>query len=282
MNPLDRSTPAPGTTPDALVVPDSFTPVPDDRGLVGMPVEVRQRQTTSDTASEVVIGSTRGPVATSPGFLRSLAAAYREAFAGEPWNEVSRCVSPDKPVNEQCSGGFSALPVGELCRICDDTPLAEAYPFAELEARLADDLARSDTFAYWERDADGAVMVAAIFRLADPIDIAEARYADQPGMQLWFARELGSEPILWLDEIFADRAARPAGNLWNLETAFTDAATAFGVDRVAFRSINERLLGKAASVLDDAQVLDGTALPDERNRSVVVGRARMASEGDQS
>src|SRR3972149_7763438 len=58
----------------------------------------------------------------------AVAAIYAQVFAGEPWNEVSKCPS---------CGKFSAAKVGESCTNseCLEKPqLVEAYPLPETAA----------------------------------------------------------------------------------------------------------------------------------------------------
>src|SRR5690606_35520334 len=65
---------------------------------------------------------------------RQIVPAYQEAFAGEPWFEVSKCA--DREPVQRCTGGLSPVAIGEVCGTCSLRPSRTAYESSELIARF--------------------------------------------------------------------------------------------------------------------------------------------------
>lgn len=172
--------------------------------------------------------------------IPDLVPAYQQAFAGEPWFEVSRCAG--------CERGFSGQRPGESCADCG-YPLTEpAYPSAKLSAKLEQTVDRGNTVLYTERDRDGNVLLASLALGTTPEQIYSTYYADRPRetMGYWLTATL-PERLVWLAEVFADRTKRPQGNLRNFRAMCEQFAANLGSDTIAYRSINPRIISKAVA-----------------------------------
>ncbi len=173
-----------------------------------------------------------------------LAPVYKKAFAGSPWFEVSRC---------GCPHGFSAQTVGERCTgACGQMITQEAYPLPELISDLSGRLQSRRSFVYTEMDADGHPFMGVIAYRRHGIDIYREKYEgrENPLAETLFTRM--PQEVAWLDEIFADLERRPNGNLRNFGRICTLMAEQLDCRVISFRTINERLIGKARSVFGDA------------------------------
>jgi hypothetical protein len=168
---------------------------------------------------------------------------YQAAFAGEPWYEVSKCA--DKL--QRCVGGLSSLAIGEVCDTCNSCPLQPAYEKGELVSRFEGIAATRPTAWYTERNSDGLTL-AAIAWEADAETIATEKYADVPAMDGWLRQQLGNEPIVWLDEVFANRSLQVSGNLRRFGNMCSGLTERLQNDTLAFRTINERMT--AATIRD--------------------------------
>jgi hypothetical protein len=192
--------------------------------------------------------------------------AYQSAFAGEPWYEVSKCA--DK--FQRCLGGLSALAVGQSCELCNASPSRSAYEPAELIERFERLAASRPTAWYTERAEDGLTL-AAIAWQSPALTIAEEKYADVPEMAEWMSEQVGKEPIVWLDEVFANRALKISGNLRNFGAMNRGFMERLGSNTLAFRTINERMV--AATKRDFASqssVFEGRVMVPDRREFVVI------------
>lgn len=174
--------------------------------------------------------------------VAELVPVYQAAFAGEPWYEVSKCADTARP--RRCAGGLSRLAVGQLCSLCGDQPDQPAYDPAELMGRFAELAATRPTRWYIER-VQGRVALAAVAWLASPAQVAREKYADVLAMQPWLPGALGDKLIVWLDEVFADRTVRPAGNLRRFGNMSQQAMDELAAERLAFRTINPAMTAAA-------------------------------------
>lgn len=198
----------------------------------------------------------------SPGELNDIGVVYQRAFAGEPWFEVSKCVSED--ATNRCESGFSPLNVGEFCTKCALRTKQEAYPLDQLSESLAERLRYPGARLYREYDQDSRLLLAAIFWEDKPSGIAQKKYADVPKMQAWLGSSLPDEQLIWLDEIFADKTLRPNGNLWNFPNLVSDVFEASSCQRMAFRTINKGLLAKSCEI-PGTSILNPGVVPDRRS-----------------
>ncbi len=180
---------------------------------------------------------------------------YQVAFAGYPWEEVSKC--PDQL--QRCVGGLSSVAVGSTCDTCDMCPTRSAYEADELIEQFNRLGETRPTAWYTERDDEGLTLAAVAWK-ATPSRIAEEKYADNPGMRDWFrnrlsspaeqlARRLGFNPkepeIMWLDEVFANREIKPKGNLQNFGSCVMGLSGILGTKWVAYRTIEPRMVAAA-------------------------------------
>ncbi len=219
--------------------------------------------------SELMIEFKTGPVNLTDEALVAIGGLYQVSFAGEPWRESSRCAAPKRKLGV-CPGGFSPLEVGEMCIDCGLSPLVEAYPMDELTKSLNSRFADTSSQLYLESE-DSELLLAAIFWEARPKKIAGRKYADMSEMEKWLIDNLPDQPIVWLDEIFADKQKRPTGNLWNYQQMIEKVLEKAGSKVIAFRTINEGLLAKTKSVFpSNSTVIPGKDIPDDRDRTFVI------------
>ena len=188
---------------------------------------------------------------------------YQEAFSGEPWYEVSKCADQI----QRCDGGLSALQIGSTCSTCGNCPSKPAYDQQELESRFDALGASRSTSWYVEQDETGGVMLAAVAWSATADVIAVDKYADVPEMSMWLRDTVGQGQIMWLDEVFANRKLRPAGNLRNFGEMVVGLSTRLNASLVAYRTIAPQMtkapvrsFGKLTTI--KSRKID---VPDRRN-----------------
>ncbi len=197
---------------------------------------------------------------------------YQTAFADEPWNEVSKCVDSRR----RCVGGLSAVAIGSMCGMCGERPLLPAYERDELVGRFEDLAASRPVSWYVERTGgdvaldDGDITLAAMAWLATPETIATEKYADVPKMSVWMEEKLSTEPVIWLDEVFANRVLRPSGNLRRFGAMCTGFMEQLGNDTLAFRTINERMTAAAERDFGDRATVFRRRRVDVSDRRVEV------------
>ena len=170
---------------------------------------------------------------------------YQTAFSGEPWFEISKCA--DTLSIQRCVGGLSSLSLGQLCELCGNRPIRPAYEKEELIDRFETFTKTRPTAWYLEKNENG-ITLAAIAWIASSQVISNEKYRDVPEIEQWMMGKLGKNPIVWLDEVFADRIKKPKGNLKNFRTMCLGLAKQLGTDIIAFRTINDRMI--AATVRD--------------------------------
>lgn len=193
-----------------------------------------------------------------------IVATYQEAFAGDPWYEVSKCPG--------CESGYSVSLPSTTCEVCGDTTSGEAYPSTELTRRFDQLGATRPTSWYTERDNEGRIVLAGIAWRASVAQIAEEKYADVPAMDAWLARRyqaLGARAteIIWVDEVFANRRLSPSGNLWNFPEMIDGFAARLGGDVLAYRTINPAMITAPKKAFGSAAAVAEARLqvPDRRN-----------------
>lgn len=165
-----------------------------------------------------------------------LVPAYQEAFAVPPWNEVSKCVDEQT----RCDGGLSAIAIGSLCNTCGLCPIRPAYEADELTERF-EALGMSRPTAWYAEQNELGLTMGAVAWKALPTAIATEKYADVPGMSDWIVDRLGNEPVVWLDEVFANRQLKSRGNLQNFGRFVAGLATMLDCENVAYRTIEPRM-----------------------------------------
>lgn len=166
--------------------------------------------------------------------------AYQAAFADEPWYEVSKCADEQ----QRCIGGLSAVAIGSMCTVCEMCPSRPAYETDELIGRFDTVAALRPTAWYVEQNEDGLTMAAVAWQATLSV-IAEEKYSDVPGMSDWLNTILGNNEIMWLDEVFANKALKQSGNLQNFGSFVKGLAMQLDAEIVAYRTISPQMLGAA-------------------------------------
>lgn len=191
--------------------------------------------------------------------LSGIVPAYQEAFSGWPWYEVSKCV--DSSPTQRCADGLSSVALKEMCVTCKNQPNQPAYDPGELVERFQTLEAIRPTSWYVESVGKDPALVALAWT-ASPEDIAREKYGDVPEMQDWLADTLGNEPVIWLDEVFADKSVRPTGNLTNFGYMCKGFMSALNNAQLAYRTISPAMI-RAAKKNFGATPVD--SVPDRRS-----------------
>lgn len=188
-----------------------------------------------------------------------IAAAYKVAFAGEPWFEKTRCVDEQR----RCAGGFSALSLGEMCGTCGGETNEEAYDTPELIDRWR--AIASDRPAAWYLElVDEKVALAGLFWRATPELLAQEKYPDVPAMSPWLQDRYEASPFIWLDEMFANKNVRASANLLRFGSTVETMRDIFGIDRLAYRTITPQMK-QAALRLGTTPLRASVEVPDRRD-----------------
>ncbi len=197
--------------------------------------------------------------------------AYQTAFAGEPWYEVSKCIDE----SQRCAGGLSSTALGATCEMCGKCPVRPAYERDELIDRFESDAATRPTIWYTEESKNGLTL-AAIAWEATPQKIAQEKFGDVPEMAIWLTDTLGDSPIVWLDDIFANRTIKTSGNLRNFGLMNSGFMEQMGNDTLAFRTINKKMLaaskrdfGAEATIFEKEAKRPELRVPDRREFVVI-------------
>jgi len=186
-----------------------------------------------------------------------LVPAYQRAFAGWPWREVSKCVD----VKQRCVGGMSRLAVGRYCQTCEACTVRPAYESEDLRDRF-DRLATLRPVNWFvEGNGQGLNLFAMAWR-ATPARIGEEKYSDVPEMKYWLEDSLGDEPIVWLDEVFADKQVQATGNLRNFKPLCEGFLRRLGGSTLAYRTITPQMVAAARS---NFGVTPANGVPDYRS-----------------
>jgi len=192
---------------------------------------------------------------------------YQEAFKIEPWNSATKCVDAQSPV--RCKDGYSPLETGELCVTCEACPIRPAFEYDEL-ASTFDTLAESRPTTWYLERSGGKLAVAMLAWKAVSETITAEKYDKVPEMKDWVQGKVGGKPIGWLDEVFANRLVRSEGNLDNFVEACTGMATRLDIVRLAFRTINPKMLSVAERFGERTQIFEPkTGAPDWRSFVVI-------------
>lgn len=191
---------------------------------------------------------------------------YQESFIPPPWNEVSKCVDE----RLRCIGGLSAVAIGTMCDTCGLCPSRSAYEADELIERF-DALGCSRPTAWYVEQTEQGLTLAAIAWRALPSDIAAEKYTDVPEMSGWMVERLGNKPVMWLDEVFANRQLKSRGNLRNFSEFVTGLATMLECKTVAYRTIEPRMTAAARRDFGDNAVIlrRGAEAPDRRDFVII-------------
>ena len=192
--------------------------------------------------------------------------AYQEAFASAPWSEVSKC----EDEKMRCIGGFSATAIGSLCSTCGLCPELPAYESDELTNRF-DALGLSRPTAWYTEQNEQGLTMAAVAWQAKPIDIANEKYSDGTEMGIWMSDMLGDEPVMWLDEVFANKQLKPTGNLQNFGSFVIGLAARLDCETIAYRTIEPRMTAAAKRDLGEDAIVSirNEQVPDWRDFVII-------------
>jgi len=98
---------------------------------------------------------------------------------------------------------------------------------------------------WYQERRDRRLALAAIAWKADVRTVADEKYADVPEMQTWLEDTLADEPVVWLDEVFANKSVRPQGNLEKFRMMCEGFMEQFEQSKIMYRSINPRMIRSA-------------------------------------
>lgn len=159
--------------------------------------------------------------------------AYQEAFSGDPWYEVGKCVDS----LQRCDNGFSALEVGTYCDVCDGCIKQPAYEVDELTAKF-DYIGSTRPTQWYIEQSPAGLTLAAIAWQATWRKVKDEKYGTIQPMEQWLMGCLGEEDFIWLDEVFANKSIKSQGNLSNFRYMIEGFAERLGPSRVAYRTKN--------------------------------------------
>jgi len=184
---------------------------------------------TADTAERIV---EIGP---------DLAESYKVAFAGDPWNEVSRC-------NDlACLEGLSGLEVGCECPGCGGA-LEEAYNVEELVGGWSTLLRQENAF-FEVAFEEGQPQRATIARPTNVDELLARKYADTPFMKDWLQQRF-PDNFVWIEDTFANRNRKPTGNLKDRGETLGRIAAYYGGAQILTRTLSPAIV---AATLRDAK-----------------------------
>jgi hypothetical protein len=189
--------------------------------------------------------------------FRELIPVYQRAFAEPPWNERSQC-----PPDCQAGREFCDVHPGEFCERGQAVPESAAYPTEMMLERFGM-LHQDDalfTIEYLGGDERRPVL-GSVMWLSDAAGLAEAKYPDRPEMHDWLVDRFGERQFIYRDEVFADREARPSGNLRDYHRILEVAVEHFDCRMLVGRTVNVRLLGKLHKVYGERLTIFGPAQP---------------------
>ena len=173
-----------------------------------------------------------------------LAGAYKIAFAGDPWNERSRCDAMT------CEKGFCELTAGAPCPTCG-SQLIEAYDENELVEGWLTMLKDEGAFMEVAMQNDIAYL-ATLVRPTTTQELYERKYSDVPQMQDWIKNTLPNGDFIWIEDTFANRDVQPNKNLVDRGATLGRIALQYGGLQIATRTLSPAVI--AATVRDAGPV----------------------------
>ena len=195
-----------------------------------------------------------------------IARAYQDAFSGDPWYEKSKCID----ARQRCIGGLSSTAVGQVCQVCNLSPQNIAYEYDELVARF-DRLASNKEVGWYIERQDSAIALAACAWKTNGKDLVKERYSDDEAMQVWLKNKFADDSFTYLDEIFAQKAVRPSGNLHNFKGIVIDLTDLLNTKQFCFRTINPALVRAAVrDFQEQTQIFQRNKdVPDRRDFVII-------------
>ena len=197
-----------------------------------------------------------------------LADVYKSAFAGEPWYEVSRCMT------DGCSVSFCPDSPGTPCGACGNE-LQEAYEASELATawrRMITDEDAMMEVGYF----DGQPVRVTIARPTTPSELFTRKYAGVSVMEQWIDENLDRE-LVWIEDTFADRNRQPRGNLKERGRTLANVALRYNGLAVVTRTLAPQVI---AATLRDAGGMTDMFIGSEGVGVAISGARRVDSVPD--
>lgn len=139
---------------------------------------------------------------------------------------------------------MSKIAVGQMCDTCNQKLTLPAYSEQELTQRFDAIADQYPTLWYTEQTQNGMNLAALAWR-ASSDNIAQEKYTDSPNMKPWLQKIANDKPILWLDEVFANRNVQPRGNLANFGAMVCGFAKQLETPTVMYRTISPAMIRAA-------------------------------------
>ena len=195
--------------------------------------------------------------------------AFIQAFAGEPWYEVSQCA--DLVLPQRCQRGYSSQEVGQCCETCEQRITEPAYNEPELRQEFEEHARDYPTVWYVEELESGIALGGFASLHENASTLIESTYSRNGTTMSSQLDQVVGGGVAWLHELFADTNIRASGNLRNFGGMCIGFAEQFSVDRFAFCSINPKMIKVARREFGSkVQVMEGSKdIPDYRHLVVV-------------
>lgn len=127
------------------------------------------------------------PPTPTPDELQVMASVYADAFAGEPWNEYTKCPSEGEYFGNETNPGTQ-------CASCGECKLVEAYPNEETQTYITKELSRPDSSLFLLRSNEEVVGFTWGFSYGNPEEFAVEKYRT-PEMQEKVVNILGKNGV---------------------------------------------------------------------------------------
>lgn len=190
-----------------------------------------------------------------------LAQTYKIAFAGPPWNEVSRCN------NTACTVGFELADVGCACSVCGST-LADAYDSAELVQNW-NTILNNENALFEVTYEDGSPQRATIVRPTNMTELYTRKYSDIPAMKPWLQKRFTND-FVWIEDTFANRERKATGNLCDRGESLRRIAGYYGGALILTRTLSPAIV---SSTLRDAKSSTSVFIGENRVGEAIVNKA---------
>ena len=199
---------------------------------------------------------------------REIVSVYQNAFSGEPWFEVCKCEDTSEP--QRCVGGFSPLPIGKVCKVCDNRLSRPAYEVNELTQHFRQ-IAQAYPTAWYLEQNENEITLAAFACKVSHKELVQEKYLDVPEMFPWTQGCLGSTEFIWLDEVFANKEKSRSGNLVNFGSMCRGFADHLQNFTICYRTINEKMVAVAERDFPEQSTVfkREVEIPDRRDFVVI-------------
>lgn len=177
---------------------------------------------------------------------QDLANSYKIAFAGPPWNEVSRCT------DAECQAAFTELLPGCACPDCGES-LSEAYDTQELIAGWLQIISAESGLVEVELLPNNTPVRATIARPTTPQELFARKY-DAQSMKPWLQATLPPE-LVWIEDTFANRDIRPTGNLKERRATLEQIQEYYAGLAIATRTLTPQVVAATARAVGESTTL---------------------------